>query len=289
VKNITIIGLGLIGGSIGLALKRAGLKDTELIGYARNQQKGLKALKLGAVDKVDSDLISAVGKSDMVVIAVPALAMEEILAQIGHHLPVGCIVTDTVSTKVKVMEWAEKYLPPRIEFIGGHPMAGKELSGIEAAEASLFEGRTYCLVPAPNVSPEAVQTVVGLVKQIGAIPFLITAAEHDRFVAGISHLPTLLSVALVSTTTRSPFWGTMSELAATGYRDVTRLASQDPRMNQDIFLTNKQNILSWIDGFAEELNQLRQLVAQGGEGLGDLLVQVKQARQKWLEEHEKKN
>ena len=129
-KTITIIGLGLIGGSIGLALKRAGLEGTELIGYGRNLQRASKAIELRAVDRVGSDLISAVDKSDVVILAVPALAVEGILEQIGSHLPSGCIVTDTVSTKARVMEWAEEHLPPGVEFIGGHPMAGKESSGI---------------------------------------------------------------------------------------------------------------------------------------------------------------
>jgi prephenate dehydrogenase len=183
----------LIGGSLGLALKRAGLEETELVGCARNPQRASKALESGAFDKVESDLTSAVAKSDVVILAVPALAMEGILKEIGNHLPSGCIVTDTVSTKVKVMEWAEEHLPPGVTFIGGHPMAGKELSGIEAAEASLFEGCTYCLVPGRDASFEAAQAVVDLVKQIGADPLFIAASEHDNFVAGISHLPLLSS------------------------------------------------------------------------------------------------
>jgi prephenate dehydrogenase len=235
------------------------------------------------------DLVSAVDGADVVILAVPALAVGGILEQIGRHLPSGCIVTDAVSTKVKVMEWAEQHLPPGVEFIGGHPMAGKEVSGIEAAEASLFEGRTYCLVPGQNASPEAVEAVVGLVKQMGAEPLIITASEHDSFVAGISHLPTLLSVALVSTTTKSPSWVKMSKLAATGYRDLTRLASQNPQMNRDICLTNQENILKWIDGFIEELSQFRRLIANGGEDLERVFDQAKQARQRWLEGHDKED
>ncbi|GAG20296.1 unnamed protein product, partial [marine sediment metagenome] len=144
VRRVAIIGLGLIGGSIGLALKRTGPGETELVGYVRSPEAADKALRLAVVDRVEDDLRVAVDKADIVILATPVMAIKEILAQIGPHLPYGCVVTDTASTKAKVMEWAEEYLPPTVDFIGGHPMAGKEFSGIEAAEASLFEGCIYC-------------------------------------------------------------------------------------------------------------------------------------------------
>ena len=125
-------------------------------------------------------------------------------------------------------------------------------------------------------------------KQIGAAPLFITASEHDDFVAGISHLPLLLSTALTSITTKSPFWGEMSKLAATGYRDMTRLASQNPRMCRDICLTNQQNILKWIDQFAEELSRFRQLIADGSD-LEEVFAQARRERQRWLEEYDKKD
>jgi prephenate dehydrogenase len=287
-KRIAIIGLGLIGGSLGLALKQIKL-DAELVGYARSLERREKALKRGAVDKVEDDLISTVSEANLVILATPVLAMREILAQIGNLLPGNCVVTDTASTKVQVMEWAERYLPPRVSFIGGHPMAGKELSGIEAANASLFDHCTYCLVPEPNASPEAIQSVTDLVKRIGAEHLFLTASEHDNFVAGISHLPFLLSVALVSATTKSSSWGEMSKLAATGYRDLTRLTSQNPEMTQGICLTNQGNILPWIDGFAGELSRLRQLIADRSAELAGIFAQAQQSHQQWLEEYDKKD
>ena len=285
--SITIIGLGLIGGSIGMALKRAGVGG--IIGYARNPEKARRAVELGAIDRAEENLISAADKADIVILTTPVLAMRDILKQIGNHLKSGCVVTDTGSTKAKVMAWAEEYLPSLVSFIGGHPMAGKELSGIEAAEANLFHNRPYCLVPSPKASPEAVQSVVNLVNRLGARPLFITAREHDEFVAGISHLPLLLSAALVSATSKSPSWEPMSKLASTGYRDLTRLASQSPEMNRDICLTNQENILAWIDRFIEELSLFRQLIAEGkGEALERAFIQARQARQRWLEEYGKK-
>lgn len=290
VKRIAIVGLGLIGGSLGLALKRAGLKETELTGHVRSREAAERVLKLGVVDRVEEDLTSAVSQADIVILATPTMAIKEVLARIGPNLPSGCLVTDTASTKAVVMKWAEEYLPSTVNFIGGHPMAGKELSGVEAAEIDLFQGCTYCLVQGRNTSPASVQLAVDLVKLVGANPLFLTAPEHDRFVAAISHLPLIISSALVTTTTRSPSWSAMAGLAATGYRDLTRLASQHPRMNRDICLTNGENVANWIDAFIDELGRFRRLVTEGNEEeVEQAFIQAKQARQSWLNEHAKRD
>lgn len=286
VNRVTIVGLGLIGGSLGLALKKARGKDWEVVGYSRNFQRAAKAVGLGAVDRVENSLSEAVESAEMVIIATPVMAIREILQQLGECLPPGCIVTDTASTKLRVMKWAEEFLSPRVNFVGGHPMAGKELSGIEAAEVTLFEGCTYCLTPRQSTSPSAVEMVAGLIRRIGARPLFIEASQHDYLVAGISHLPLVLSSALVSATTGNFMWREMSRLAAGGYRDVTRLVSQDPVMNRDICLTNSQNIANWIDDFIAELQRFRRLIlAEESSGeLEQAFVQVQRARQEWLRE-----
>jgi prephenate dehydrogenase len=290
VRRIAIVGLGLIGGSISLALKRSGPKETELVGYVRSPEAANKALRLAVVDRVEQSLTSAVSQADIVVLATPTLAIKEVLAQIGAYLPSGCLVTDTASTKAEVMRWAEEYLPATVDFVGGHPMAGKELSGIEVAEADLFQGCTYCLIPGRGASPASVQRAVDLVRELGATPFFITASEHDNFVAAISHLPLVISSALVMATTRSHSWSKMSRLAATGYRDLTRLAAQHPRMNRDICLTNQKNIAAWIDAFIKELSHFRRLIADGNEAeIEQAFTEAKQARQSWLDEHAKRD
>jgi len=288
-RRIAIVGLGLIGGSIGLALKRAGSDGVELVGYARRPETADRALQLGAIDRVEGSLASAVDKAALVILAIPTMSVKEILSQIGSHLPAGCVVTDVASTKVQVMKWAEESLPPSASFVGGHPMAGKELSGIDVADADLFKGCTYCIVPGRGASDDAVQTIVDLVHKVGARPVLVNAAEHDQFVAGISHLPLILASALVMATTRSPHWSKMSEVAATGYQGATRLASQHPRMNRDICLTNGENIVSWIDDFAKELQRFRGLIAEGDLGLEQAFDRARQARNAWIEEHDKKS
>ncbi len=280
--HIAIIGLGLIGGSIGLALKKLNEPEWEIVGYVRRSEAASAALKLGAVDKVEMSLECAVKEADLVIIATPVLTIKEILSRIAGCLSPGCIVTDTASTKLEVMKWAEELLPPRVDFVGGHPMAGKETYGIQAAEAKLFRGSDYCLTPAKKTSPQAVDKVANVVKKLGATPLFVDAQEHDNLVAGISHLPMLLSAALVSATTKDSSWGKMSKLAASGYRDLTRLASGNPEVNAHICLTNRQAIIHWIDEFSKVLARYRQLVDVGNEDLEEALAETNKARQGWL-------
>ena len=289
VRTIAIVGLGLIGGSLGLALKQADLSQAELVGYARNQDVAARAVGIGAVDRTSGSIAAAVDGADVVVLATPTMAMKEIMRQMAPHLRAGCTVTDTASTKMKVMEWAESYLPAAVSFIGGHPMAGKESSGIDVAEAGLFRGCTYCLVPGHSASQSSTELIADLVGRIGAGPLFLTAPEHDEFVAGISHLPFIVSSSLVSATTRNPLWREMSRLAATGYRDVGRLASQNPRMNRDICLTNRDNVLFWIDEFAGELARFRRLVSEGSEDMEEAFLAAQRARKAWLDDYGKRS
>jgi len=280
--RVAIIGLGLIGGSIGLALKNVSEPGWEIVGYVRRSEAASMALSLGVIDRAETNLSEAVKGTDLVIIATPVLTVKGILSQIANHLSPGCIVTDTASTKLEVMKWAEELLLPTVDFIGGHPMAGKETYGIQAAEAKLFQGRVYCLTPAKKASPEAVDKVADVVKKLGAVPLFIDAEEHDNLVAGISHLPMLLSAALVSATTKDSSWDRMSKLAASGYRDLTRLASGNPQVNAHICLSNQKAILHWIDEFSKEVGRYRRLVSAENNRLEEALAEANRARQQWL-------
>jgi prephenate dehydrogenase len=281
--RIAIIGLGLIGGSIGLALKKADWRKAEIIGYARRRETAALARKSGAVDRIELALPKAVKNADIIIIATPVLVMKDVFAQIATELTDGSIITDTASTKLQVMKWAQELLPSRTTFVGGHPMAGKEIQGIKAAEVNLFHNCIYCLTPLSQGKPAAMKTVKDMVKAMGAVPLVIDAEEHDRLVAGISHLPLILSAALVLATTKNPSWPKMSPLAASGYRDLTRLASGNPEVSAHICLSNQAAIVSWIDMFIEELQKLRKLVADGNEEIERALAMANEARQKWLE------
>jgi len=279
---VTIIGLGLIGGSIGLALRQGKKSGWEIVGYSRRQETVADALSSGAIERGETNLKDAVKEADFVIIATPVLTVKEIFSEIAPHLPLACIVTDTASTKVQVMKWAEEILPPTVDFIGGHPMAGKETYSIQAAEAELFRRCTYCLTSSEKASPKSIDTVISMVKKLGAIPLFIDAQEHDNLVAGISHLPMLLSAILVSVTTKNPSWSEMSKLAASGYHDLTRLASGSPEVNAHICLSNKEVIVNWIDKFSQELERYRQLVAGGDKRLEQTFTEANKARQEWL-------
>jgi prephenate dehydrogenase len=283
VSTISIIGLGLIGTSLGLAIKQSKLEGLRLVGHDKEPTHSREAQKMGAVDQVEWNLLRAVKEADMVVIATPVLAIKEVMEQIAPALEQECVVTDTGSTKAQVLEWAAATLPKRASFVGGHPMAGKEESGPAAADAALFKDATYCIIPDPKAAPWAVQSVVTLVEAIGAKPFFMDAAEHDSFVAAVSHLPLAVSAALVASTTKSPAWHEMARLAASGYRDVTRLASGDPTMSRDICMTNAAEVAGWVDRLIESLLELRKNLQQKNEeGVARFFANSHEEREKWV-------
>ncbi len=196
----------------------------------------------------------------LVIVATPVLAMREVFEQIAPDLAEGAVVTDTGSTKAHILKWADELLPPHVSFVGGHPMAGKEHPGIEHAEAELFRGRAYCICPSLRASEPAVKAVVGLARVVGATPVYIDPAEHDVYAAAVSHLPLVVSTALFNLVRRSPSWPDMGLIAASGFRDATRLASGDPAMSHGIWATNREAIIHWLERMTGELNRIRTLL-----------------------------
>ena len=255
--KITIVGTGLIGTSLALALKQAQLKNVEIVGTDADSRARGGAQKSGAFDNVENRLLHAIRDVDIVVLATPIMAMRELMEILGAELPDGCLVTDVGSSKRVVMDWAEEFLPKTIDFVGGHPMAGRETPGPENADANLFRNKAYCVIPSLDARQQAVSEVATLVQAVGAKPFYIGIDEHDSFVAAASHLPFLLSVGLMGCTSKSANWEDISQLASSGYHDLTRLASGDPIMHRDICVTNSQHIVAWIDAFIRELYDIR--------------------------------
>ncbi|MFQ5933955.1 MAG: prephenate dehydrogenase [Dehalococcoidia bacterium] len=280
--RVTIIGLGLIGGSLGMALKRDELSGIEVVGYDDSNRVVSRAIKLNAIDRGERSVHQAVRHSQLIVIATPILAIEQVLKDIGPQLAADSVVTDTGSTKAQIMAWAEEYLPSSVDFIGGHPMAGKEMGGIDNADPELFANATYCLIPSKRASSRAFDIVTGLVERIGAIPFYPSAEEHDALVAGVSHLPLIVSSALISSTSGSKSWRELYTLASSGFRDATRLASTDPLMSTDICLTNREAIEHWIDRFINELQVYKKLISDGGEKLQESLIGTQSVRDRWV-------
>ncbi len=289
--HVSIIGLGLIGASIGLGLRdRAGLDNRresplEIVGYDLNSGHQDAAKRINAVDRIEPSLPSAVHQADLIVIATPVHAVREIFETIAEHGRPQVIVTDTSSTKAAVMRWASETLPESVQFIGGHPMAGKTES-VEGAEASLFAGATWCLTPRQQSSEQAIQTVLDIVEALGANPLFIDPDEHDSLVAGISHLPFLLSVALTRVAARDPARQELQRLSAGGFRDVSRLALGSPDMYRDICATNPEHIARWVDLAIKELEHLRDLIADGSQPALDQLraefLQARDERAGWM-------
>jgi prephenate dehydrogenase len=289
-QRVTIIGLGLIGGSIGLGLRRWATNDgkraavLEVTGFDLNLDNQNYAKKIKAVDRTEWDLIKAVRDADVVIVAVPPLAVREVFESIAPHLREGAVVTDTTSTKVQVLAWADELLPKHAHFVGGHPMAGKSQS-IEGAEQDLFVGATWCVVPSVGASEPAVQTVLGMVNALQAEPMFIDAHEHDGFVGGISHLPFLLAIALMRGVSHDPGWRDMKYLTAGGFRDVSRLAAGSPAMHRDICATNRETVVRWLDGAVDDLQHMRSLIAAGSEEADETLLSIfneaRDARADW--------
>lgn len=284
--KIAIIGTGLIGTSLALALKEARIKNLELVGTDFDNSARAGAVKKKAFDRVENRLAPTVRDADIVIVATPVMAMRDLLSTIGPELQDDCVVTDVGSSKKVVLEWAEEHLPRNVQFVGGHPMAGKETSGPATADGSLFKGKAYCIVPSVRADQKAVSEVANLAEAIGARPFFIGVDEHDSFVAAASHLPFMMSVALMSTVSKSVNWEDIAQLASSGFSDLSRLASGDPVMHRDICVSNPQPIVAWIDAFIRELYEVRTMLDDSEGPRGDELHQffedASNARARWL-------
>ena len=286
--RIAIIGMGLIGSSLGLALRAADSKkdpmgELEVIGYDANVANTKEARGRLAIDKVANTVAEAVAGAHLVVLAVPAQAMRTALQSLAPHLGAGTVVTDVTSTKAMVGEWARELLPAANSFIGGHPMAGREKSGPKAATSDLFKDAVYCLCPTNTTPGDAINLCEAVVERIGAKVYFIDPVEHDAYVAGISHLPFVLAATIVKTTVGTAAGREMGALAATGFRDMTRLASGDVTMHRDIVMTNRDALTRWIDDTTVELNTLKEKIIAGDEAASmQFFVDAHKLREEWL-------
>jgi len=254
---VTIVGVGLLGGSAALAIRKVH-PGVEIAGVGRRESSLAQARRVGAVDTVHLDAAEPAARSDLVILATPVGVFEKHLRAIAPVLRRGVAVTDVGSTKAAVVRMAGRVLGRDGPFVGSHPMAGSEKKGVAFARADLFEAATCIVTPTPHTPPAVARRVEALWRAIGMRTVRMTPARHDRAVARVSHLPHVLAALL----TMLPGRGDL-EAAATGFRDATRLAGGDPEMWRDILLTNRRAILDAIDAFDEDLCQLRDLVDVG--------------------------
>ena len=263
IKRLTLIGTGLIGGSLSLALKNAHAVD-HVVGFARTEKNLQKGIEIGVLDSYATQLDQAVKESDMVVLAVPLGAMESMLKQIAPYLNEQCIVTDVSSAKSSVVAQAKKHLGNKFpQFVAAHPIAGTEKSGIESGFAELFQNRKVILTPDAQTSKTAIDSVQAMWQSCGAQVESMTVAHHDEVFAATSHLPHMLAYSLVNCLANMEDRVEIFKYAAGGFRDISRIASSDPTMWRDVCLYNQQALSKMLSDYASELATLSSKVAVG--------------------------
>ncbi|MFO8079680.1 MAG: prephenate dehydrogenase/arogenate dehydrogenase family protein [Armatimonadota bacterium] len=258
-ERVTVIGIGLIGGSFALAGREAGVLG-EVIGVARSERTLLEAIHVGAADRTTPDALEAVREADLVYLATPVATIPGIMKSIAPALKSGCVVTDAGSTKRAIMAAAEE-LPDEVTFVGGHPMAGSEQAGVWEARSHLFHGRTYLLVPPPGADA-ALSTLRELVFAIGARPVVVSAERHDALVARTSHLPHLVASALANALCEL---SGERDFIGNGLRDTTRIAEGPVDVWREILLANADEVLAALDDFIGETERFREALAAGDE------------------------
>jgi prephenate dehydrogenase len=275
--TVCIVGLGLMGGSLALALRMAERAPDLIVAVSRRADVLEAARSAGAIDLATRNLRAGVADADVIVLATPVRTILRLLPEVGRSARSRALVMDLGSSKTQICEAMES-LPAGLQPVGGHPMCGKEMAGFAAADGALFRERAFALCPLARTAPEALDAATALARSVGARPLVVDPVLHDRAVAGISHLPYVAAAALVNCVTSSgdPLaWS----LASSGFRDTSRLAASDVDMMLDILLTNREAVVDWLERYAGQLDVLRSALGSGDEaGLRELLVAAQRGR-----------
>jgi prephenate dehydrogenase len=284
IGKLVVFGVGLIGGSFALAMKQCGAVR-HVVGVGRSRANLLTARRLGVIDEIATDPVFAVRDADLVLLAVPLGQTKAVLAQIAHHLGRHTVVSDAGSTKRDVIEAARRQLGDAfVRFVPAHPIAGTEKSGAKAAFAKLFEQRNLIVTPQPETSARALKLVTAAWKLAGMRILTMTAPEHDRIFALVSHLPHLLSFTAVGNIAGQADVARLFQHTGGGFRDLTRIAGSSPEMWRDICLANRDQVLAALDGYLSDLESVRGMVeASDGTALAEKFAAARNARAKWLQ------
>jgi prephenate dehydrogenase len=281
-NKIVIVGVGLIGGSFALALKQAGAVQS-IVGMGRSSAPLARAKELGIIDEACTSMAEAMSDADLVLLAAPVAQTGPILSSIEPYLQPGTVVTDAGSTKSDVVVAAREALGKKIgQFVPGHPIAGRETNGPDAAIVDLYRGKKVVLTALPENDPRDVARVAWTWGQCGAVIHHLTPQQHDQVFAAVSHLPHLLAYALVDDVARKPHAELLFQYAASGFRDFTRIAGSSPEMWRDISLANKTALLTELDAYMVQLARMRELLAaDDGMSLQAIFANAQKARQSW--------
>lgn len=286
-NKLVIIGVGLIGGSFALALRKAGMVKF-IVGVGRNKENMQRALSLGVIDTIAVDPVSAIQDADFVMLAMPVGQTTNILAKIAPHLESNTILTDVGSTKQDVIAVAQSYLTDNLgNFVPGHPIAGAELSGVSAAQADLFRDKHLILTPLAETTTHAINQVVKCWQGCGALISTMRAEEHDKVLAATSHLPHILAFTLMNYLRNCSEKKTdnLLRFAGSGFRDFTRIASSSPEMWRDICLANREALLTQIDAYKNALTSLQKdLANDDAQALEKTFTEAREIRANWLKD-----
>ena len=282
-KRIAIFGVGLIGGSFALALKKAGAVQ-QVVGVGRSLASLQRAQQLGIIDQIAGSVEDAVRGSDLILIAAPVAQTAAILSAIQPHLQPGTVVTDAGSTKADVVAAAREMLGDKLaQFVPAHPIAGRELNGPDAALTDLYAGKKVVITRLPENAQADLDLVAAAWRQCGAIIHYLSPAEHDAVFASVSHLPHLLAYALVDDIARKPHAERLFQYAASGFRDFTRIAGSSPEMWRDITLANREAMLQELDSYTGQLARLRAYLQAGdAAAIEAVYANAQQARHNWI-------
>ena len=280
--NIAIIGLGLIGGSVALALRGA-RPDANIIAFDRDESQLDLALRAGAIDAGVTSL-AAIAGSEVVLLSVPVAQTAAIFGALVPFLGANAVLTDVGSTKQNVIAAARAHLGSKVaQFVPGHPIAGREHAGFAAAASELFEGKNVVLTPLTENAPAAVEKIRAMWRACGANVVEMPAETHDEIFAAVSHLPHMLAFALVDAFASRPNAKQLFSFAASGFRDFTRIASSSPEMWRDIALNNRDALVPEFDRYFEHAKRMRDAVAAGdGVAIEALMARARKARDNWL-------
>ncbi len=281
-NQLGVIGCGLMGGSFALALKRAGLVK-RVVGYSKSPSTTERARKLGVIDLAAESALLAASGSDIVLIAVPVSATETTLRAIRHIVEPSMLVMDVGSTKRDVVDAARRALRERIgSFVPAHPITGKEVSGIQSADGTLYNGRQVIITPLPQSAPELVQKATDVWSAIGAQVLKMTPENHDAAFAAVSHLPHLLAFAYFSAVVNQPAGRDYLSLAGPGFRDFTRIAASSPETWRDILVANREEVLKQSARFRQALDALEHVMREGNaDALEGLIRGPAEGRSGW--------
>lgn len=286
--RVAVIGTGVIGTSIGLALKAAGA-PVEIVGHDRNFERARRAQRLGAFDRTEWNLIRAVESADFIVLALPAYAIRPTLEAIRQDLRPGAVVTDTANVKGAVLRWATELLPPGVHFVGGHPLVHAPAGGPEVASAELFRFCRYCVVPAATTESRAVDVVVNFVELLGATPLFIDPEEHDALAALAYHLPEIIVLALLSLIARMPSWWELWSMVGPQYATSPPLLEVNPADVREHLFANREKLVQRMNALVEELSVWKEILQRADEAaFDDRFARLRDAFARWQAEEEKR-